>query len=95
MGSGVRAWLDWDSERLMFRGSTTRVVVSGELGSLDRRVAEWVLSDTLAVPEVDVLVTRDEISVVLSSRAIAESETYRALIDEAVAHACVISRQAR
>lgn len=95
MSNGVQAWLDWDTERLMFRGRTTRVVVEGELGSLDRRVAEWVLADTLGILESDVIVTRVDLSVVLPSRLIAESETYRALIDEAVARSCVISRQAR
>ena len=94
MDSGVTAWLDWETERIVARGSHRRVTVSGALASLDRRVAEWVLADTLGVAVHRVLVTLADLSVVLPSAAIEEPETYRALIDEAVAHSCRISRLA-
>lgn len=94
MLSDVQAWLDWESERVERRGPLARVVVRGDLASLDRRVAEWVLADTLVVAEHHVLVTLDGLSVVMASDALDEPETYRALIDEAIAHSCLVSRRA-
>lgn len=93
MDSSVWAWLDWDSERVIHRGRRTRIVVNGELASLDRRVAERVLAHTLGLVEADVVVTLEQLSVIVPSRVLAESETYRALIDEAVAEACLLSRR--
>jgi hypothetical protein len=92
--SDVRAWLDWESERVDRRGRVARVAVRGDLRSLDRRAAEWVLADTLGVAERCVLVTLEDLSVVIPLDALDEPETYRALIDEAIAHACLISRRA-
>ncbi|MBF6620992.1 MAG: hypothetical protein ITG02_12275 [Patulibacter sp.] len=94
MLSDVRAWLDWESEQIQRRGPVARVVVRGDLGSLDRRVAEWVVADTLGVAERHVLVTLDGLSVEVSAGALDEPETYRALIDEAIAHSCLVSRRA-
>ncbi len=93
MDSSVWAWLDWDTERVMHRGRRTRIVVDGELASLDRRIAERVLARTLGLVEADVVVTLEQLSVIVPSRVLAESETYRALIDEAVAESCLISRR--
>lgn len=94
MVSDVRAWLDWETERVDRRERLARVVVRGDLESLDRRVAEWVVADTLGVAEHHVLVTLRDLTVMMPSGALGEPETYRALLDEAVAHSCLISRRA-
>lgn len=94
MGSSVSAWLDWDTERVAPRGRRTRITVDGELASLDRRIAERVLADALGLVEADVVVMLARLSVVVPSRLLAETETYRALIDEAVTEASLISRRA-